>query len=146
MAVDWNWVLIIAGAALILVEVGLGGFAGFDMVLIGSAFVVGGALGLALSSTPIGFSIATVLCIAYIAAGRRMVRARMKNKGVPSNTDALIEQRARVISRVADHEAGQVKVKDETWRALPAPGVAGPFEPGAVVTVQAVDGVTLYVR
>jgi hypothetical protein len=30
----WNWILIVAGAALILAEVALGGFAGFDLVLI----------------------------------------------------------------------------------------------------------------
>jgi membrane protein implicated in regulation of membrane protease activity len=46
---------------------------------------------------------------------------------------------------VAEHEPGQVKVRDEVWRAVPAPG-GGPFEAGAVVTVEAVDGVTLRVR
>ena len=35
----WNWLLILSGAALILIEVAAGGFAGFDLVLIGSAFV-----------------------------------------------------------------------------------------------------------
>ena len=42
-------------------------------------------------------------------------------------------------------EATQVRVRDEVWRAVPVPG-AGPFEPGALVTVQGVDGVTLQVR
>jgi hypothetical protein len=46
MTISWNWMLILAGAALILIEVAAGGFAGFDLVLIGSAFVVGGAVGL----------------------------------------------------------------------------------------------------
>ena len=45
MSISWNWLLIISGALLILLEVALGGFAGFDLVLIGSAFMVGGAVG-----------------------------------------------------------------------------------------------------
>ena len=74
MSVDWNWVLIAAGAVLVLVEVVLGGFAGFDLVLIGSSFVIGGALGLMFRSAPLGMVVASVLCIVYIAVGRRFVR------------------------------------------------------------------------
>ncbi len=48
LSVGWNWALIVAGALLILVEVALGGFAGFDLVLIGSAFLLGGGIGLVL--------------------------------------------------------------------------------------------------
>ena len=146
MSVDWNWVLLLAGAFLILLEVGLGGFAGFDLVLIGSAFVVGGAAGMMLGSSTTGFIVASTLCVAYVVVGRRWVRARIRTQRVPSNVDALVGQQGLVTQRVADHAAGQIKVKDETWRALPAPGVAGPFEPGAVVTVTGVDGVTLQVR
>jgi membrane protein implicated in regulation of membrane protease activity len=39
-----------------------------------------------------------------------------------------------------------VRVRDEVWRASPAPGVSGPIEEGSTVTVQGVDGVTLLVR
>ena len=146
MSVDWNWVLLLAGAFLILVEVGLGGFAGFDLVLIGSAFVVGGAVGMMLGSPTTGFVVASALCVAYVVIGRRWVRSRIKTRRVPSNVDALVGQQGMVTQRVADHAPGQIKIKDETWRAMPAPGVAGPFEPGAVVTVTGVDGVTLQVR
>ena len=146
MSVDWNWVLLLAGAFLILLEVGLGGFAGFDLVLIGSAFVVGGAVGMLVANPTTGFIVASVLCLAYVVLGRRWVRSRIRAKNVPSNVDALVGQQGLVTQRVADHAAGQIKIKDETWRALPAPGVAGPFEPGAVVTVIGVDGVTLQVR
>ena len=45
MSIDWNWGLIVAGAVLVLLEVAFGGFAGFDLVLIGSSFVLGGGLG-----------------------------------------------------------------------------------------------------
>ena len=146
MSLNWSWVLLLAGAALILIEVALGGFAGFDLVLLGSALALGGAIGLLLANPTAGFLVASVLCIAYIAIGRRWVRARVQAKHVPSNTDALIGQRAVVVQRLAEHEPGQIKVRDEIWRAVPVPGVHGPFEAGTVVTVASVDGVTLQVR
>jgi membrane protein implicated in regulation of membrane protease activity len=146
MSDGWNWVLLVAGALLILVEVAFGGFAGFDLVLIGSAFVLGGGLGLLTHSPALGLAVASGLCVAYIALGRRWVRGRLASKHVPSNADALLGQRAMVTVRIAEHAPGQVKVRDEVWRATPAPGVSGPFEVGAVVTVDGVDGVTLRVR
>ena len=146
LALNWNWVLIVAGAVLVLVEVALGGFAGFDLVLIGSSFVIGGGLGLVLGSAPWGFVTASVLCVAYIVAGRRWVRARLRRPGLPTNTDALIGQRGRVVTTVAEHEPGQVKVRDEAWRARLAPGEAGPLAPGTEMVVEGVEGVTLLVR
>ena len=146
MSVDWNWVLLVVGALFVLVEVALGGFAGFDLVLIGSAFALGGVLGLTFGSAPVGLISAAALCLAYIALGRRWVRQRFQRRSIPSNADAVVGERALVISRVEEHHPGQVKVRDEIWRAVPGPGISGPFEPGAVVTVQGVDGVTLQVR
>lgn len=145
MSIDWNWVLIIGGGLLILLEVALGGFAGFDLVLIGSSLLLGGGLGLAFQSTPVGFVVASVLCLAYVVVGRRWVRARVRARHVPSNMDAILGERGMVTVRVGDHEPGQVRVRDEVWRAIPAPG-SGPFEAGTVVTVQSVDGVTLQVK
>jgi membrane protein implicated in regulation of membrane protease activity len=142
----WNWVLIIAGAVMILMEVSLGGFAGFDLVLIGSAFVIGGAAGLLFGSTTIGLAVASVLCIVYIAVGRRWVRARMHVGHVPSNIDALMGKQGKVLQRIAPQTPGMIKVNDETWRAEVAPGAQGPFEPDALVTVAGVNGVTLQVR
>jgi len=146
MFVNWNWVLLIVGALLVLIEVALGGFAGFDLVLIGSAFALGGALGMLLGSPLVGFLVASALCLLYIAVGRRWVRARMRTRHTPTNVDALVGQSGLVTVRVAEHQPGQIKVRDETWRAVPAPGVTGPFESGAVITVTGVDGVTLQVR
>ena len=143
---NWNWVLLLAGALMILVEVLLGGFAGFDLVLIGSTFVAGGIVGLAIGNPVAGFVTASVLCVAYITLGRRFVRDRTRTHKVATNVDALVGERGRVTSRIAEHEPGQVRVKDETWRAVPASGTTGPFEPGSVVTVAGVEGVTLQVR
>lgn len=145
MDFNWNAALIVAGALLVLVEVALGGFAGFDMVLIGSAFLLGGALGLLFGSVPLGMLVASGACVIYIVAGRRLVRRRLAHAKTPTNTDALVGAQGLVTHRVAAHAAGQIRVRDEAWRALPADG-AGPFEPGTTVVVERIDGVTLHVR
>ena len=126
MSVQWNWVLVVVGALLILVEVALGGFAGFDLVLIGSSFVLGGGIGMMAGSAPVGMIVASILCVAYIAIGRHWVRRAIHHRPVPSNTDALIGQKGLVTQPLSDHAPGQVKVRDEVWRARPAPG-QGPF-------------------
>ncbi len=146
MAGWWNWVFVITGAGLILIEVALGGFAGFDLVLIGSALVLGGALGFAVHSGSLGFAAGAALALAYIVGGRRWVRNRMRTRHVPSNTDALIGLTGVVLERVAEHVPGQIRVRGEVWRAVPVSGATGPIEPGVVVTVEGVDGVTLRVR
>ena len=141
-----NWILVIVGALCVLVEVAMGGFAGFDLVLIGSAVAAGGVTGLLTGSPAVGLIASVALSLLYIGLGRRWVRGRLGHTSVASNADAVVGQRALVVQRVAEHSAGQVRVRDEVWRAAPAPGAAGPFEPGAEVTVEDVDGVTLRVR
>ncbi len=142
----WNWVLIIAGAVMILVEVALGGFAGFDLVLIGSTFVIGGGVGMWTGSAGVGITTASILCVAYVAVGRRFVRRRMHTPNVRTNTDALLGREAIVVHRIAPHAPGQVKVNDEVWRANVAPDSTRTLEPGERVTVSGVEGVTLQVR
>ena len=141
-----NWILVIVGSVFILIEIALGGFAGFDLVLVGSALVLGGGLGLLLGNTLLGFLTAAGLAILYVLVGRRWVRKRMRTHSVPSNLDAFIGAEALVMQRIAPHEPGQVRVRDEVWRAVPAHGALGPFEPGSIVHVESVDGVTLRVR
>jgi membrane protein implicated in regulation of membrane protease activity len=146
MVLDWNWALLIVGAALILVEVALGGFAGFDLVLIGSAFVLAGALGMWLHAEKVALIVGGVLCLAYLGVGRRWVRRRIRQKPIPSNADAVLGQAGVVTARIAKHQPGRVKVLSEEWLASPAADASGPFEEGTIVTVEAVEGVTLKVR
>jgi membrane protein implicated in regulation of membrane protease activity len=142
----WNWLLIITGAVMILAEVALGGFAGFDLVLIGSTFLIGGGIGMWAGSASVGITIASLLCVAYVALGRRFVRRRMHTPNVPTNTDALLGREGVVLQRIAPHVPGQIKVNDEVWRANVTPDSTKAFEPGERVTVAAVEGVTLQVR
>ena len=149
MTVSWNWLLILAGAALILIEVAAGGFAGFDLVLIGSAFVVGGAVGLMAHGLYLGMIVAGTLCALYIVAGRRWVRSHFDLKGaspVRSNADSVLGAKGLVLARIARHEPGRVRVNQEEWRAVLAEGVPAPLEAGTEITVTGLDGVTLQVR
>src|ERR1700752_732012 len=96
MAIDWGWVLIISGALLILIEVALGGFAGFDLVLIGSGMMTGGAVGKWMHDTRLGLIVASVLCGVYILIGRRWVRSKLKVRHTASNVDAVLGRPALV--------------------------------------------------
>jgi membrane protein implicated in regulation of membrane protease activity len=149
MTISWNWVLILSGAALILIEVAAGGFAGFDLVLIGSAFVIGGGVGLMFNGLYLGMIVSGALCALYIVAGRRWVRAHFDLKGassVTSNTDSVLGAKGLVLARIAPHQPGRVRVNQEEWRAVLAKGVSLPLEEGAEITVTGLDGVTLQVR
>lgn len=143
----WNWTLILAGAAMILLEVALGGFAGFDLVLIGAALALGGATGLYTGSLYAGSFVAGVLGAAWILVGRRAVRRHVTPASAhASNADAVVGRRGLVVAPIAPHRPGRVRVGDEEWRAMAAEGAAGSFVEGAEITVSGVDGVTLLVR
>jgi len=149
MSVSWNWLLILGGAALILIEVAAGGFAGFDLVLIGSAFIVGGLVGLLFQGLYLGMIVGGTLCALYILVGRRWVRSHFDVKGkdeVKSNADALLGQTGLVLAAIAPHRPGRVRVRQEEWRAVLAPGISGSLEEGKEITVTGVDGVTLQVK
>lgn len=144
MAATWGWALILLGALCVLVELALGGFAGFDLALIGTCFALGGVIALWSGTFTTGVIAAIVLSALYIAVGRRWMRARLHRPGVRSNTDALLGARARVMTPLHEHAPGQVRVRDEVWRARPTGDDT--IEAGAEVTIEAVDGVTLLVR
>lgn len=144
---NWvNWTLVILGVLSIIAELVLGAITGFDLALIGAAMVVGGGLGLLFASTKVGLASAGVLALIYLAFFRRWLKHKLTVEDHASNVDAVVGRSGVVLVRIAPHEPGQVKVADEVWRAELAAGTDGPLEPGATVTVAAVEGVTLKVR
>jgi membrane protein implicated in regulation of membrane protease activity len=138
-----NWILIIVGAALVLMEVLLGAVSGFDFLLIGSAVLVGGLLGILTHSPAVGVAAAGILSLAYVLLGRKRIRARLQRRGLPSNTDALIGRTVLVSEPIANDRAGRVKWEGEEWRAV-AEGNA-PLELGRSVRVVRIEGVTVFV-
>ena len=144
MPAMWGWVLVLLGACCILVELALGGFAGFDLALIGTCFVLGGVIALWSGAFGAGVIAAVALSALYIAVGRRWLRGRLHRPGVRTNTDALLGARAHVLTPLHEHTPGQVRALGEVWRARPTG--RDTIEAGAEVTIEAVEGVTLLVR
>ena len=70
----WLWlVFVIVGLLLVLLELIVGVETGLDLVFIGSAFIVGGLVTLPFHSWLLTLIITSVICIAYVALGRRYV-------------------------------------------------------------------------
>jgi membrane protein implicated in regulation of membrane protease activity len=142
------WALVGIGAAMILLEILLGAVSGFDFLLMGSAILIGGAVGLLSGSGAAGMVTAGVLAILYVAFGRRRLRSRLRRPGIPSNTDALLGAEVLVIEETGCDQAGRVRHEGEEWRALidarecPA---AIPLARGAKARIRRIDGVTAFV-
>ena len=109
--------------------------------------MLGGVFGLAVGSPVAGLVAASVLCLLYIVAGRRWVRARLKRPGIHTNTDALIGQRALVtqVDLRAPARPG-ARCATRCGARVPPPARPRRYEPGTEVIVEGVDGVTLLVR
>jgi len=142
----WNWILVIGGGVMIIAEILLGAGTGFDLALLGVALAAGGGVGLFFGSTKIGLFAAGALALIYFVFLRKWVKSKLSSPDQPSNVDALRNRAGVVVVRITIATAGQVKLGDEIWRAALAPGAGEAREPGEMVTVESVDGVTLIVR
>ena len=144
---NWiNWVLVIGGIVCVIVELALGALTGFDLALIGGSLTLGGVIGLIIASEKIGLLAAGLLCFVYFAIFRNWLKSKLQVKHQVSNVDAVVGKNGMVTRKVAVHEAGTVKVGSEEWRAELAADDGAAKDAGAMVTVVAVEGVTLKVR
>jgi membrane protein implicated in regulation of membrane protease activity len=143
-----NWILLIVGALAFVAEVLLGAATGFDLALLGAALAAGGAAGLLFNSPEVGLFSAGALSFIYLAFLRRRIRAKLSSKHTATNVDAVMGKSAVVTERIGPHVPGMVRLGDETWRARLANDDEGEAarEPGTMVTVDSVEGVTLRVR
>lgn len=141
-----NWVLIVLGACLILLEVLLGAISGFDFLLLGSAILLGGALGLLTGTPAVGVATAGILALVYVFVGRRKVRHSFKRLDIPSNIDVLLGRTVEVVEPIRVDRPGRIKHEGEEWRACLASEAAGAIEAGSRVRVRRVDGVTVFVE
>jgi membrane protein implicated in regulation of membrane protease activity len=140
-----NWALIVLGALMVLLEVVLGAISGFDLLLLGSAVLLGGVIGLVTGSAAVGVATAGILALLYLFVGRRRVRGRLNRPSIPSNTDALLGRNVRVVERITADHPGRVKFEGEEWRAHVEGPLHDPIEPGETVRVSRIDGVTMFV-
>ncbi|MBN1189906.1 MAG: NfeD family protein [Dehalococcoidales bacterium] len=140
---EWIWLLfVVIGMILVMLELFVGIDTGLDMVFIGSAFILGGLISWPLNNWIFTVIITCVICIAYIALGRRYVHRWTNVKKTRTNVDALIGQKGIVIQGVTPSRDGRVKVRNEEWKA----GSDEVIQEGEEIEVTGINGVTLKVE
>ena len=140
---SWLWLIFIgAGLVLIMLELLLGIETGLDMVFIGSAFVLGGLITIALNSWVWTAVISGVICVAYVFIGRRYIHRRVAVKTEMTNIDTIIGKRGFVQQDITQDRYGLVKIGMEEWRARADEDI----KKGEEITVTAISGVTLNVK
>jgi membrane protein implicated in regulation of membrane protease activity len=135
-AVVW----LVAGFALIVAEVLTGGFV-LIMLGIGALAAAGfAALGGSIWGEVAVFAGASV---ALTTLARPMLKRRLHPVHVPTNVDALLGDKAIVVSTVDAH-GGKIKLRGELWSAR-AYDETETLEPGQRVTVMTISGATAVV-
>ena len=139
----WLWLIFAAvGLLMVLLELLVGVETGFDLVFLGSAFIIGGLVTWPFNSWILTVIVTSVICVAYVALGRRYVH-RLKASGISkTNIDAIIGRKGVVIKDITTVNDGLVKVGNEQWRAR----AEEEFKEGDEIVVTGVSGVTLIVE
>jgi membrane protein implicated in regulation of membrane protease activity len=135
-AVVW----LVAGFLLIAAEVLSGDFV---LILLGvSALVAGGfaALDVSAITAVAAFAGSSLALIGLVRPG---LKRRLHTAHVRTNTEALVGDKAIVVSRVDAH-GGKVKLRGELWSAR-AFYETEVLEPGQAVTVMKISGATAVV-
>ncbi len=140
---SWLWlVFVIAGLLLVLLELIVGVETGFDLVFIGSAFIVGGLASWPFHSWLLTVIVTSLICIAYVAIGRRYVHRWTAVSKAKTNIDAIIGRGGIVLKSIARNVDGRVKVGNERWRAR----ADEDLKEGDEIVVTGVSGATLIVE
>ena len=139
----WLWlVFVIVGLLFALVELIIGVETGLDLVFIGSAFIIGGLVTWPFHSWILTVIVTGVICIAYVALGRRYVHRWTAVRKSRTNIDAIIGRQGIVLRSIAKNVDGLVKIGYEQWRARAEEEIKEEYE----VVVTGVSGATLIVK
>jgi membrane protein implicated in regulation of membrane protease activity len=139
---DRNTLLVLLGLVAIILEVLLGAPTGFDLLLLGVIFMIGGGMGILTANFIYALGLIIALSFLYIFFGRKAIRQKLNVTTRKTNTDNLISQTAVVTKAISPEKPGQIKVEGEIWRAEAEKAVAV----GRKVEIESVSGVTLKVR
>ena len=139
----WLWlVFVIVGLLLVLLELIVGVETGLDLVFIGSAFILGGLVTWPFHSWLLTVIVTSIICVAYVALGRRYVHRWTAVSKAKTNIDAIIGRQGIVLQNIAKNFDGRVKVGNERWRARAEEDI----KKGDEIVVTGVSGVTLIVE
>jgi membrane protein implicated in regulation of membrane protease activity len=140
---SWIWLIFVSiGLIMILVELFLGIDTGLDMVFIGSAFIIGGLVTWPTHSWIAALIVTLVICILYLALGRRFVHRWTATRKERTNVDSIIDRKGIALVDISPGAHGRVKVGNEEWRAIAEQTI----EKDEVIIVKSVNGVTLSVE
>ncbi len=140
---SWLWlVFVIVGLLFILLELIVGVETGLDLVFIGSAFIVGGLVTWPFHSWLLTVIVTSIICVAYVALGRRYVHRWTAVGKAKTNIDAIIGRQGVVLKSIAKNVDGLVKVGYEQWRGRAEEDI----KQGDEIVVTSVSGVTLIVE
>ncbi len=139
----WLWlVFVIVGLLFVLLELIVGVETGLDLVFIGSAFILGGLVTWPFDSWLLTVIVTSIICVAYVALGRRYVHRWTMVSKAKTNIDAIIGKEGIVLKSIARNVDGLVKVGNEQWRARAEDDI----KKGEEIVVTSVSGVTLIVK
>lgn len=139
---QWLWLIFMGvGVALVALEFLVGIETGFELVSIGTAFVLGGVVAWPLNNWVVAVIVTAVLCFLYITVARRYIRRWVQVRTTPTNVDAVIGRSGVVIKNIAKNNPGRARVGAEEWRASAEEDIGE----GVEITVTGVRGATLLV-
>ena len=139
----WLWlVFIIVGLLLVLLELIIGVETGFDLVIIGSAFILGGLVAWPFHSWVLPLIVTSLICVIYVVIGRRYVHRWTAVKKVKTNIDAIIGREGIVLKNIARNVDGRVRVGSQRWRARAEEDI----KEGDEIVVTGISGSTLIVE
>jgi inner membrane protein len=139
----WMWLVFIGiGLVMVLAELIIGLYTGLDLVFLGSAFIIGGMVTWPFHSWVITLIITLIICIAYVALGRRYAHRLTATKKEKTNIDTIIGRKGVVLQSLIPGANGRVKVGNEEWSAR----TEETLEKGEVIVVTDISGVTLNVE
>jgi membrane protein implicated in regulation of membrane protease activity len=140
---SWMWLIFIGiGLIMILLELIVGVDTGLDLVFLGSAFVIGGLIAWPFHSWILTLILTLVICVVYVAVGRRYIHRWTLTRKEKTNVDAIIGKKGIVLQSIAENSDGRVRVGNEEWKARASETI----EKGTEVDVTGVSGVTLEVK
>jgi membrane protein implicated in regulation of membrane protease activity len=140
---SWLWLIfVIVGLFLAILELIIGVETGYDLVIIGSAFIVAGIATWPAHSWLSTVGVTSVISVAYVAVGRRYIHRWTAVKKERTNIDAIIDTHGIVLQSITRNAVGLVQVRNEQWRARAEEDI----EKGDEIVVTSVSGVTLIVE
>ena len=142
-AEQWLWLIFVGvGLLLVLLELIVGVATGFDMVFVGSTFILGGLVTWPFGSWPATVIVTSVICVAYVAIGRKYVHRWTAVREAKTNVDAIIGRKGIVLRGIAKYADGRVKIDNQQWRARAEEDI----KEGEEIVVSSVKGATLIVN